>query len=295
MDSADDANTAIIHIADVHFWRIVWNPWRQLNKRFLGNLNVAVRRRREFVLERAEPFADVVAEVGARLALLTGDFTSTSLDEEFVMARDFVQRLQQRGLDVALVPGNHDVYTFESRRKRRFERYFEEFVPAEGYPSRRGLPGGATLVLVPTARPNLISARGHVAPDAVARVRVWLEEMHDPVLAAGHYPLLDRTKQYQTAASHRLLNAEALRIALGASGRRVLYVCGHVHRFSFVQDADYPNLLHLSTGAFIRNDPRQGIQGEFSEIRLTGPAVHVRRHVFRQDRWTSCDIPPDSP
>jgi len=276
-----DIIDSFLHVADLHFWRVVTNPLRLLNKRFLGNLNVLLRRRHEFVMEWARPHSDVLAAAGIRFVLLTGDFTSTALDEEFALARSFVDGLRARGLRIALMPGNHDVYTFGAHRSKRFERHFAEYLPADGYPCRLTLPGGTPLVLAPTVCPNVLSSRGRVAEDAAARVAELLEECAGRVVVAGHYPLLTDTPGYHTTWSRRLRNAQALHEALGASGRRILYVCGHVHRFSYDRDRRYPTLEHLSTGAFLCNDTHRGTQGEFAEVRVSPDAFHVIRHVNR--------------
>ena len=274
----------LLHIADLHFWQVVTNPLRLLNKRFLGNLNVWLRRRREFAMDRAGPFADAVAATGIDQVLLTGDFTSTSTDAEFSMAVAFVRGLRERGLTLSLVPGNHDVYTFEAVRKRRFEEYFAEFLAENGYPSRTTLRGGTPLILVPTVCPNLLSARGRVTAEAVEVVAGLLEACGDVAVVAGHYPLLYRTYGYASGRSHRLRNANALRKLLGSCGRRILYLCGHVHRFSYVADADYPSLAHVSTGAFFRRDPKRGRMGEFTEIHVLERGFEVFCHTC-EDHW----------
>lgn len=270
----------LCHIADLHFWKVVTNPLRLLNKRFLGNLNVWLRRRHEYKMEHAEAFADAVAATGNRRLLLTGDFSSTSLDEEFERAAKFVEGLRARGLAIHLVAGNHDVYTFEAQRAGRFEQYFARYLPAAGYPACVTLPGGTPLLLIPTAQPNWITARGFVSPETVDRVRALLAACapETPAIAAAHYPLLPRTEAYASSWQHRLGGAESLRALLGGSGRRVLFVAGHVHRFSYVRDAEFPNLTHLTTGAFFRRIEGAEYDGEFSEIHVDDGGFAVLRH-----------------
>lgn len=186
----------LIHIADMHFWRIVTNPLRLMNKRFFGNLNVMWRRRRDFIMERAEPFADAVAATGVKSVLLTGDFASTATDEEFGLARRFVDGLRSRGLTPYLMPGNHDVYTHEAVRKRRFERHFGEFLPRGGYPARLALPGGTDLILAPTVCPRHFSTRGRITHKEIQRVAELLASCGPCAIVAAHYPVLHRTSGY---------------------------------------------------------------------------------------------------
>jgi 3',5'-cyclic AMP phosphodiesterase CpdA len=290
MNKADSPIETLIHIADIHFWRVVRNPLHLLNKRFLGNLTVLLKRRREFDMARAEPYADAIAEAavpaGAKTVLLTGDFVSTSTHDEFDLAARFVRGLRARGLEVHLLPGNHDVYTFESVRRKRFERHFGEFLPPDGYPSLMRLPGGTPLILVPTVRPRHFSARGHVTEDDVAQVRQLLAQTGDRVVVAGHYPLLHRTHGYASNRWRRLENADKLRRVLGESEKQILYAAGHVHAFSYERDPVYANLEHLTTGAFFKRDARQGIAGEFTEIRVYTDRFEIYRHVHKQT-WTT--------
>ncbi len=282
----------LLQVADLHFWNLTINPFRLLNKRALGMLNVALRRRHEFDAARAFSYLEALAASSCRQLLLTGDFTSTSLDEEFEQARAFVAELCNRGFTPHVLPGNHDVYTFESVRTRRFQRHFGEYLPRNGYPSCHTLPGGTSLILVPTVCPNLLSSRGRIADSDVSTVTKLLAEASDPVIVAGHYPLLLRTPGYVLTKERLLRNAEALRETLGGCGRRVLYVCGHVHRFSYVKDAVYPNLTHLSTGTFFGKHRHGQTDGAFAEIDVLREGFRVFRHTHQRE-WRREAVVPD--
>jgi 3',5'-cyclic AMP phosphodiesterase CpdA len=269
----------VAHIADIHFWRVVRNPFRMLNKRFLGNLTVAFRRSKEFAMENAEAFADAVAATGVNAVVLTGDFTSTSLPEEFETAARFVLGLRDRGLQTHVLQGNHDVYTFEARRAKRFEKIFADLIPKEGYPALRFLPGGAPLLLVPTVCPRVISASGIVTKRDVDKVSSLLRECGPKAIVAAHYPVLHKTSGYESNRCRRLENADLLRNALIESDKRILYICGHVHRFSYERDREQPLVEYVSMGAFFRKNAKEKIDGEFGEIRVHDEGFSVFRHT----------------
>ncbi|HNV20528.1 MAG TPA: metallophosphoesterase [Candidatus Hydrogenedentes bacterium] len=275
----------LVHIADLHFWSVVWNPFALASKRFLGNLNIVLRRGRHFRMERAEPFADYVASLGIPALLMTGDFTSTSTDAEFRRAREFVDGLVKRGFDVALMPGNHDVYTFREAREGRFEQHFGPYLPPGGFPALRTLPGGTSLVMVPTVCANLISSAGRISAEEAAATDTLLRAASDPVIVAAHYPVLHETDAYASGVNRRLRNAGALHRVVGECGKRVLYAAGHVHRFSYTRDPRFPNVSHLSSGAFFYHQPRQDCFGEFSEIDVVPGGFRVHRHVYRNGAW----------
>ncbi len=288
----DTALDTFLHVADLHFWKVVFNPFRLLNKRALGNLNVWLRRRNEFPMAEAERLIDGLDATGERQLVLTGDFASTALDEEFARARSFVDTLVQRGFALHLMPGNHDVYTFESVRQHRFERHFAPYVPEQGYPAMTTLAGGTPLLLVPTVCPNVISSKGRIAPAALEAVARLLKHTASPLVVAGHYPLLDETPGYTLTPGRRMRNADRLRKILGNCGATVLYVAGHVHRFSFVRDPQYSTLHHLCTGAFFRVNHREDITGEFSRVTVYPDRFDVHRHVHR-DTWSLAHAAPD--
>jgi len=277
----------LLHVADLHFWKVSYNPLHLLNKRVLGNFNVWWKRRHQFAMDRAAEFVEGLIAAGPRTLLLTGDFTSTSLVEEFAMARAFVDVLLEKQFDIHAIPGNHDVYTFESIRAQRFEKYFSDCYPQAGLPARVTLPGGTPLILVPTVCPNYVSSQGRITNAEVARTSELLAQVDGPVLVAGHYPLLDKTQGYDLTKERRLRNAAALRSALGKSGKRILYIAGHVHRFSYVRDSDFENLSHLCTGTFFGRNTRENIDGEFAEVQVNDADFAVIRHSHVNKSWSS--------
>lgn len=273
----------LLHLTDFHFWQVVLNPLRLLNKRFIGNGNVMFRRRHEFPMERAEAYAGYVASLGVKDLLLTGDFTSTSMPKEFEMARRFVEGLESRGMRPIVIPGNHDVYTFESVRDKRFERYFGPWLPPGPLPCRMTLPGGTPLILVPTVRANFFSSRGSIDKAAVQKVKNLLNEANGPVLIAGHYPMLHETDAYSLSPGRRLLNAQALRDALGNHAHDTVYLSGHTHRFSCVHDSEHSRLTHLTAGALFWRDTRLRTEGNFSEIQIREGRLAVFLHTYDRD------------
>lgn len=285
---------SFVHIADIHFWRIVLNPFRLLNKRFWGNLTVLLRRRREFVLERSEAYADAVAATGVRAVVLTGDFASTALEDELQMAARFVEGLHSRDMSVFVIPGNHDVYTFHANRVRRFEHFLKPFLPEQGYPALTALPGGTPLLLLPTVVPRHFSARGLITRRQIDEAAELLDGCEGRVVVAAHYPILHHTHGYHSNPFRRLENAEFLRNALGRSGKEILYICGHVHRFSCERDPQYPSIQYLSTGAFLRTFHESGTEGEFCRIDVTDEAFNIVHHVHRNG-WCEDPVIPRDP
>lgn len=276
---------AFLHATDFHFWSLNFNPFRLANKRIIGMANVAFRRRHEFAQHRALKLADAMAATNITPALLTGDFTSTALPEEFQHAADFVRAMEQRGMKPWVYPGNHDVYTFESQRRDRFREYLSQWMPSPRLPTTAQLPNGTPVVFVPTVCPNFLSSKGVITQSEADAVRALIDQAQEPLVVTGHYPVLKSTPQYEINPNRQLRNAELLRRVVGESGKRILYVAGHVHRFSLTRDDRFPSVTHLTTGTFFGTDHLPGKEGEFSEVRIDGGEFRVTRHLKQNGAW----------
>jgi 3',5'-cyclic AMP phosphodiesterase CpdA len=280
---------SLLHLTDFHFWEVVVNPFQLLNKRFIGNANVWYRRRKEFLMANAGPHAEEALKTGITQAILSGDFTSTSTPAEFEAGAAFTRKLRERGLDLFVLPGNHDVYTFESLRQRRFEYYFDDWIPSEDLPVTQTLSGGTPLVMVPTVCPNFLSSRGRITDAEAESVATLVSGGDSPLVVTGHYPVLTDTHGYSTKPSRALRNADALREALGSATRPILYVSGHVHRSSYTRDPRHEHVAHLTTGAFFREAHETESHGEFSEIHIHDDGFRVVRHRL-YDAWRTEEL-----
>lgn len=273
-----------IHISDLHFWRIVCNPLQLMNKRLLGNLNLALRRRHYIRIERARSFVERLHAIEADALLVGGDLTTTATEDEFRMAAAFLDEISGTGLPVYLIPGNHDVYTFESRRKRRLERYFGAWLEPHDMPVLSSLPGGAPLLRLATVRPNLVSSRGCFPTAHLPRIRTLLEQAGGPpLIVLAHYPVLPNPGAYPSGVMRRLGNAGRLRRVLGESALPMVYLAGHVHVFSHQRDGSYPNIEQVTANALFYNKRSQ--PGGFTEIVVRNGACMVYPWTYDGD-WT---------
>lgn len=269
-----------LHISDLHFWNIVCNPLRLINKRILGNLNLILRRRRYVRTERADSFIGLLEKVRPDALLVGGDLTTTATEEEYRQAAHFLSDIAGRQISVFLIPGNHDVYTFESCRKGRFGKYCGAFWPEPDEPDAVVLPGGVPLLRVPTVRANLISSRGYISPRQVEKTGRLLEESPPgPVIVLAHYPVLHQTPAYRSTLTRRLGNADALRRVLGASGREILYLAGHVHAFSHTRDAQFENVTYVTTRALFYQKKHHS--GGFVELEEEDGKITIFPWVYR--------------
>jgi 3',5'-cyclic AMP phosphodiesterase CpdA len=235
-------------------------------------------------MERAWDYVDYVASLPQSDVIITGDFASTATEWEFEQGAHFCQLLTDAGKHVTVIPGNHDVYTFESQRKQSFAKHFFAWIPHEPLPCVQSLSGGTPVLYVPTVCANWLSSKGRTTKYELDTASLLLEKLEGPVVVAGHYPFLNKTDGYETNANRQLRDPDTLKIMLGESGKEILYICGHVHRFSDTTLSRYPNIRHLTTGAFFRTAHESNADGELTVVEL-GDGFTVTRHLHRDGAW----------
>lgn len=271
-----------IHMSDLHFWQLVCNPFHLLNKRALGTLNLFLRRRHQIKIDRAEGLLQLLKEMDIDAFLIGGDLTTTATEAEFRQAAAFLGALAELA-PVYLVAGNHDRYTFESKRKERMEKYCFYWLPAEEGCSVDRLPGDLALLRISTARPNWISSRGQVASETLSCVPELLdEEKNKAMIVLAHYPVIPETEAYTLGWNRGLGNGAALRRTLGEHGRPLLYLAGHVHVYSRVQDPLFPTVEQVTTPALFY--AKADKPGGFTEIVTEGSEIQIRPWTY-QDGW----------
>lgn len=278
----------IVHLSDIHIWRLAFNPARLVNKRSFGVAALLAGRARRFRLERLEGVVERVLQLRPDHVLITGDLTTTALPAEFQTAREVLAPLLTDPARATVIPGNHDRYTGEAVRDRRFERTFGLFGGADEHPWLRRLDESTAILALDPTRAAW-SARGLLPPSQLAAARaLWRAEQAaiDRLIVACHYPLDAPTAHRAELHPKRLLNAESVAEWLATVGPH-LYCCGHVHRaWAFVPPA-IPNQLCLNAGAPLMLDRSGTNPPGFLEIALNGSGVVATHHFWDGQTWGS--------
>lgn len=241
----------IAHISDFHYTRLTWNPIRLVSKRLLGNLNWALARHDIFSEGVAEDLLPVLKKLKIDLILLGGDFTTTSLETEFDVAKHFVKRLPAPWL---AIPGNHDAYTYRSYRQKRFYRYFSNerdtisqasdfFTLRNHQIEAHSIGGGYWIAALDVARAtNLYSSRGFFSKKLEARMKevLGLIPKEDSILVFSHYPFFQNDVH-----RHSLERGDALQKILEQDPRIRAFLHGHTHRHTIadLQPSNLPLIL----------------------------------------------------
>jgi len=100
----------LAHLSDLHATPVAPGSLRPLlGKRLLGWLSWRLRRGATHRTEVLDALLEDLAVTSPDQLVITGDLTNVSLEEEFLVARDWLRRIGSPER-VTAVPGNHDTY-----------------------------------------------------------------------------------------------------------------------------------------------------------------------------------------
>ncbi len=223
------------HVSDLHALDLAGvSPLQFANKRLAGFINLLRKRRKAHPLGILDALCADLNRLPLSHVVVTGDVSNLSLPTEFRRARAAIDRIELGPREVTVIPGNHDVYVWEARLRRHFDRAFASYAsgddaPAESlptYPFVR-VRGEVAFIGTSTARPSPPPlADGRLGARQLQALEARLAELKGKfrVLLIHHPPL---------PQSLDLLRALRDRKALHAVLRRVgceLVLHGHEHR-----------------------------------------------------------------
>jgi DNA repair exonuclease SbcCD nuclease subunit len=238
----------IVHFSDIHLAAKPHDPSAFIDKRILGMINYAVRRRRqvdESLLDRA---IVQIRELKPDMVICTGDITCVGAPEEFAKARAKLEPLTaSTEFDFFYIPGNHDAYVPRRKCQAALESTFRALNGNRLDLSQLPIEikrDNLRLWLINQACPTIItSSCGFVFPQTARQLRDWVNSgraANEVRILAGHFPTAGPEGK-PLSIRRRLRGAEPVREAL-VSGGIDLYLCGHIH------------------DCFVRRKPSQGTE-----------------------------------
>ena len=267
----------IAHISDPHFSRFTLHPSQFLSKRWMGNFNFQLFRKKAYQTAHLWQLPQLLTSFHVDVVLITGDFSSTSRDEEFEEGKKFLESFKEQGLPTYVLPGNHDSYTRQSQRKRRFYDFFTSHALRTKRVECVALKKGWWYVGIDCA----------VAAPFFCAYGVFSEEIErhliealstipstDRVIFANHFPLFTSGRPL-----HELKRAHALQKMLRRFPQVVLYLHGHDHKSYIVdrQSEGFPLTLNSGSCAHVSD-------GTFFMVDLFEKECLVEQFLFSQKR-----------
>ncbi len=223
------------HISDLHFGSFALSPFQFFSKRWLGNFNYLLRRRKEFAYDRLIALIDLFKKQGITHVIISGDLTVTARGIEFQMGKRFVQLLKKEGFKVFTIPGNHDHYTRRSYRRKRFYRFFDSqfdkvcpFNLKEHKVTYTQLGDRLWLLGLDTAlATSFLSSQGDFSPEVEENLKKALKEIpqHDQIILLNHFPFF-----HNDHVRKQLMRGPVLKEMVRKCPNILLYLHGHTHR-----------------------------------------------------------------
>lgn len=243
-------------IGDIHLFQTHVHPSRLVGKRLLGHTNLMLNRRFRFNHRVLSPLIERVGELGFDALLLSGDVTTTSLEDEFRDVTTYLEPLAKQ-MPTVIVPGNHDKYTFRSARKSRMWTHMRGILP-ESFPHIRELKKHWRLLCLDSAQPQLVWSRGALGYEQMRQVTAFIESLtkDDALVILCHYPTV-MPAGIPHSWGHALAEAKELHELLTACPARIVFAHGHVHKpwqwdpanGNKTGNGDSSGLMYLNTGA----------------------------------------------
>jgi len=225
------------HISDLHFSRISYNPTQFFSKRWVGNLNLLLNRKKHFHHAHLQTLIPLFQELKVDAVLVTGDLTTTSQKHEFDMAKTFISSLTEAHLKTFIIPGNHDHYTRDAYQNLEFYRHFDNvyrsddpmsfFKLKEDKVSAAHLGKDWWLFAIDCVQAtSLFSSHGVFTEEVQGNLEHALSFIpsDQKVILLNHFPF------FETENKKNLHRANALKALLQRFPQIKLYLHGHTHR-----------------------------------------------------------------
>jgi len=220
-------------IGDIHTYRLAIGPWRLLNKRFIGQMNLWLNRQFRFKRELLAPVWSKVASINPDKLLFSGDVCTCALREEFADVARMIRPLTDR-IPTLMIPGNHDRYIPSVTREKLMEQELGHLMPKE-YPHTVRLNDRWHLLALDAAYPQPLYAQGNIGSQQLQACRRYLAQIESDqsLIIMCHYPAMQIPDGYHEPPRHGLRDERKLQHLLAECRRfagPVLYLHGHVHR-----------------------------------------------------------------
>ena len=222
------------------------------------------------------------------LVVISGDFTQRARVDQYKMACAFVDRLEQGGLQVLCVPGNHDVPLYDVVRRfvRPLHRY-KRFIDDDLCPYWEN---EAMAVLgINTARSFTIKD-GSISHEQMERIREAFRDVPEGKLRilVTHHPLFAMPLGDEGALSKTANRSVDALAAASDAGVDVL-LAGHFHRSYSISAREMVETagpaLVIQAGTATSTRLRGGEQQSFNWLELGKDQIQLQVQRWEENRF----------
>ena len=267
----------LAHISDLHFSIIKLGFKDLFSKRFIGILNLLINRKKNYSQKPLYSLHSLFETMDIDHVLISGDLTSTSLNEEFIEAKNFVQKLNS----YLIIPGNHDKYTKKSHKTNRFYNYFKtddslfsKNLKKDGIEIKELKDNWYYIGLDSCIATSYLSSSGYFSKKLEKDLLEVLETMKDKkIIIANHFPLISNNSKRKTL--HR---KEALIELIKKHPNVKLYLYGHTHNFSIKKEKDMPYMICPGCACDINF-------GSFNILEIENDILDITTYKWLNQTW----------
>ncbi len=223
----------IIHFSDPHAGALPDSLSAYFDKRIVGTLNYAFKRRFLHNMALMQRGVDYIIQEKPDVVVCTGDLTSTGQPREFDIMLEILQPLiTNSAIKLLYVPGNHDSYVKNNRcqsaSKKAFETLNMNGITLESLPTLV-TAGECDFILVNECRPtNFFLSTGYLTTESSKKIEELCSGKKErPRIMIGHFPL--RKKYSLTGFRHKIYGQQKV-VELLNSQKIDLALCGHTHK-----------------------------------------------------------------
>ena len=286
----------LIHFTDIHYTSnslldiaradpALKRVFGWVNFNLMGRTNDFANSARSRILEDINKLSREIKQSPGKqgAVIFTGDATSMSLKSEFEQAHENMSTV----LDVIpslAIPGNHDIYTKHSLETQSFQKYFGKWSHKDQGTLSQLSVGNVNIVGLETCRPRTFDSTGYISEEQLSGFKTILDQGHEKLILAIHYPLLDPSKTplgvvnkgYQDAKpKHCIENGLALMELIESSHYKPLMIIhGHIHKPS----------LSLWNNITISNPGCSALtRGSFSLYDIEENHIHITNQLYNHE------------
>ncbi len=234
MSFSSKKNFKVAHLSDLHFSEVTLNPTQFLSKRWVGNVNLLFFRKNLLDKTHLRFLPKILEDQGVDLLFYSGDFTTTSRESEYLMAKEFIEQLQEKNIETFLIPGNHDHYTKCSYKNKIFYKYFNKPPQSSPYSLKEDQlqlfdinEKWKVIGLDTTLATSTFSSQGVFSLDIEAKLTDLLDNIdsNKNIIVMNHFPFFQNGRK-----KNLLVHGDRLQSLLKKYPNIKMYLHGHTHR-----------------------------------------------------------------
>ncbi len=288
------------HISDIHWLDIEGSHFRDfLNKRISGGINLLAGRAKKHSKATLRCALDTLKTLNCDHLIVTGDLSNLALPGELRAVKKELNSVF-RDEEMTIVPGNHDYYTRESLKNRRFEKLIYTSAPgnldvglSQTWPFVN-IVQDVAIIGLNSAQPR---------PWFVAAGKLGNRQLHDLESVLHHPEVSSRTKiialhhhlfQVVMTPGESLRNLEDRNELLRICQENGVAMIVHGHNHDFTQKR-VGNLIVSEAGSCsVCTFKRDNRAGKFNLYRIdAGQIKKIETWRFENDQfklWQSKDL-----